>query len=332
MENNDRVASLFSIGPEGARRRLDEFLAERFGGISRMRLRQAIRDGEATVNGAVVPPGWRLAEGDRVACHFRHLGPTAMTPEPIPLSILFEDEQIAVVEKPSGMPSHPTPHHRSGTLANALAHHFNRGRGPDDPWVRPGLPHRLDRATSGLLVVTKTQAALRNLTIQFQERRVEKRYLALVWGRLAADDGIIDAPVGSDPNRRPRWGLLPEGRPARTRYRVLERRDGFSLLELEPITGRTNQVRIHCAALGHPIVGDLEFGRDLLDDPDYGAAAARTSTRRAGVFPPARLALHASLLAFTHPLDGTLLRFESSLPDELARWWAEVLSPPLDSG
>jgi 23S rRNA pseudouridine1911/1915/1917 synthase len=317
---SEAAPEALAVGPGDARRRLDDFLAERFGTVSRMRLRQAVRDGEVTVNGATVPPGHRLSSGDRVTCAFRDLGPTAMTPEALPLLILYEDETLAVVEKPAGMPSHPTPHHRSGTLANALTHRFNQARDSDGAWLRPGLPHRLDRATSGLMVVTKTQEALRRLTMQFQERRIEKRYLALVHGRVAAEEGIVDAPIGSDPERRPRWGLLPGGRPAQTRYRVRERRGGFTLLELEPITGRTNQLRIHCAHHGHPILGDTEFGRDLAAGVYRESAEAQP--------PPDRLCLHAHALAFAHPFHGTPLRFESPLPEELSRWWAGLLDGP----
>jgi 23S rRNA pseudouridine1911/1915/1917 synthase len=309
-----RETKRFAIGPPETRQRLDEFLAGRFGEISRMRLRQAIVDGEVTLNGAPTHGGHRLAVGDEVACCFRDLAPTAMTPEPIPLAILYEDESLAVVDKPAGMPAHPTRHHKGGTLANALAYHFNRDRRPADPWVRPGLPHRLDRATSGLMVVAKTQRALSRLTVQFQERQVEKRYLALVYGHVVADEGVIDAPIGRDPERRPRWRVTPEGRPAQSRFRVRERRRAFTLLELEPVTGRTNQLRLHCVHHGHPIVGDAEFGLDLVAGL-YAAVAARHP-------PPPRLFLHAHTLAFTHPLHGTPLRFEAPLPPELSHWLA----------
>jgi 23S rRNA pseudouridine1911/1915/1917 synthase len=303
----------FFVGAAEARLRLDEFLAGRLGGISRMRLRRAIAEGEVTLNGEATHAGWRVAAGDEVVCRFEELTPTAMTPEPIPLDLLYEDDSLAVVVKPAGMVAHPTPHHRSGTLANALSHRFNRERAPGGPWVRPGLPHRLDGATSGLMVVTKTQQALSRLTIQFGNRQVEKRYLAIAYGVVTADEGVIDAPIGYDPDQRPRWRVLPEGRPSQSRFRTLERRGGFSLLELEPITGRTNQLRIHCAHHGHPIVGDPEFGLDLVAGRYTGVAAAHP--------PPPRLALHASVLAFMHPVDGRLLRFVSELPVELAEWW-----------
>lgn len=316
MNEGGATAGEFGVRPDEARRRLDEVLAARFGGISRMRLRQAIRDGEATLNGETVHGGHRVSEGDQVAYTFRDLGPTAMTPEPIPLAILHQDAHLVAVDKPAGMAAHPTPHHRTGTLANALTHHLNRDRGPDDPWVRPGLPHRLDRATSGVMVIAKTQLSLRRLTIAFQERQVEKRYLALVLGQVAEDEGIIDAPIGSDPDRRPRWGIMPEGgRPAQSRYRVLRRGAGLTLLELEPITGRTNQLRLHCAHLGHPILGETEFARDqAVADVPAGPS-------------PERLFLHAQALTVPHPADGTPLRLESPLP-EAFRPWLEAMAGP----
>jgi 23S rRNA pseudouridine1911/1915/1917 synthase len=315
VDGEARETKVFVIGPPEARQRLDEFLAGRFGEISRMRLRQAIVDGEVTLNGAVTHGGRRLAEGDEVACCFRELAPTAMTPEPIPLAVLYEDESMAVVDKPAGMPAHPTRHHKSGTLANALAYHFNRDRRPADPWVRPGLPHRLDRATSGLMAVAKTQRALSRLTVQFQERQVEKRYLALVYGCLSADEGVIDAPIGRDAERRPRWQVMAEGRPAQSRFRVRERRRDFTLLEMEPVTGRTNQLRIHAAHAGHPIVGDPEFGRDMLAER-YAALAEAA--------PALRLFLHAAHLAFRHPVTGDWLSFTSPLPVELADYLARL--------
>jgi 23S rRNA pseudouridine1911/1915/1917 synthase len=281
-----------------------------------MRLRQATQSGEVLLNGELVHGGHRVAEGDHVRFAFRDLGPTAMTPEPIPLAVLHEDDHLIAVDKPAGMAAHPTPHHRTGTLANALAYHLNAARAPDAPWVRPGLPHRLDRATSGVMVASKTQAALRQLTIRFQERAVEKRYLALVHGRVVDAEGTIEAPIGSDPDRRPRWGVMSEGgREARSRFRVLGRGEDLTLLELEPITGRTNQLRIHCAWFGHPILGETEFGKELLADRYRETIAGRA---------PERLFLHAHALVLPHPADGTRLRLEAPLPAAFGGWLEEL--------
>jgi len=313
MEKAKNQRGEFRIEAAEARRRLDEVVAARLGGISRMRLRQAIESGEVVLNGETVLGGHRVAEGDRVGYDFRDLGPTAMTPEPIPLSVLYEDAHLLAVDKPAGMAAHPTPHHRTGTLANALTYHLNRDRGPDDAWVRPGLPHRLDRATSGVMVVAKTQVVLRRLTIAFQERQVGKRYLALVQGTVAEEEGTIDAPIGSDPDRRPRWGVMPEGgRPAQSRFRVLRRGADLTLLELKPITGRTNQLRLHCAWMGHPILGETQFaGAVTAERPEEGPA-------------PERLFLHASRLDVPHPAEARVLRLEAPLPAAFDPWLARM--------
>ncbi len=279
--------------------RLDVALARWAPHVSRMRLRRALEAGEVRVNGAVQPPGWKLGLEDRVRVEADLAGPTAMTPEPIPLALLHEDPDLVVVDKPSGMVVHPAGRHRGGTLANALAHHFNVA-GRAEPPVRPGIVHRLDRETSGLMVVAKTQAALRRLTIDFQEKRVEKRYLALVHGALGAENGTWEAPIGCDPEAFPRWGIRLDGRPGETRWWVRERLADHSVLELEPVTGRTNQLRLHGAHFGHPLVGDALFGRG----PEDG---------------PGRLFLHAHRLAFRHPATGETCRFESPLPEPLAR-------------
>jgi 23S rRNA pseudouridine1911/1915/1917 synthase len=347
----------FAITEADARQRLDAFLALRFGGISRMRLRQAVDQGDVTVDGAPVVPGHRLRAGEVVVVELGVLQPTAMTPEAIPIEILYEDETLAVVNKPAGMLSHPVRHHKSGTLANALAYHFNEGGGRQKAEagrqkaegrrrkaattdtavvlpsafcllpsglavIRPGLAHRLDRATSGLMVVAKTDAALSRLTIDFQNRQVAKRYRALVLGSVAPDRGWVAAPIGRDPDARPRWWVRPDGRRAETRYRVEHRWPDFTLLELDPLTGRTNQLRIHCAWIGHPIAGDTEFGPVAAPEP--GGETEECQARRPGVSLPERLFLHASFLAFRHPATNQRMAFASELPVELARCLREL--------
>ena len=292
--------------------RLDALLADRYGGISRMRLRQAIAQGDVTVDHACRTAGWKLRAGDTVQVRLGEVGPTAMTPEAIPVPILYEDAHLAVVEKPAGMVAHPTAHWRGGTLVNAMAHHFNRE--PGAPVIRPGLVHRLDRLTSGLMVVAKSEAMLSRLTKAFQQRRVEKRYLALVHGQVSAEEGLIAAPIGRDAEQRPRWGVRAEGRPAETQFRIIERFPQATLLEMEPLTGRTNQLRIHGAHIGHPIVGDPEFGREM---------AARYVALVEADLPP-RLFLHAAHLALPHPVTRAWLAFDSPLPPELADYLARV--------
>jgi 23S rRNA pseudouridine1911/1915/1917 synthase len=287
----------FHTGPHEEGERLDRVLAARVPGLSRMRLRQALDEGCVLVAGVARAAGWRLRAGDPVTVSLDLDLPTAMTPEPIPLHVYYEDAELLVAEKPAGMVVHPAGRHRSGTLANALAWHFNVA-GRAVPPIRAGLVHRLDRATSGLMAIAKTQRALSRLTIQFQRKQVEKRYLALVHGVLTDDEGGWEAPIGFDPEALPRWGIREDGRRAESRYRVRKRFAEHTLVELEPITGRTNQLRLHAAHFGHPIAGDELFGR--------GAEPGLE-----------RLFLHAYRLEFSHPADGRCMAFEGRLPDVL---------------
>ncbi|MFN3649227.1 MAG: RluA family pseudouridine synthase [Armatimonadota bacterium] len=296
----------FEVSPREDTERLDRVLSARIPGLSRMRLRLALDREEVRVNGLPRPAGWRVSAGDLVTAELDLDEQSAMTPEEIPLRIYFEDDALAVVEKPAGMVVHPAGRHRSGTLANALAHHFNVLGGAEPP-VRPGMVHRLDRSTSGLIVIAKTQRALSRLTVQFQQKQVEKRYLALVHGAPEGEAGEWEAPIGSDPEAFPKWGIRETGRPAHTRWRVVERLPEHTLLELEPVTGRTNQLRLHCAHFGHPIAGDDLFGRG--SEPELG-----------------RLFLHAFRLVFTHPVTSARMEMESPLPPELERYLALLRS------
>ncbi|HKP10958.1 MAG TPA: RluA family pseudouridine synthase [Blastocatellia bacterium] len=303
----------FHIAAEDAGRRLDEFLASRFGGLSRLRLQNLVKAGACRINQAVMPAGWRLAVGDVVDVTLDDAPPTAMEPEAIPLDILHEDEQIIVVAKPAGLLVHPNKGAKRGTLANALAYHLNRdyyadaadlvapAHGAAHQLTRPGLVHRLDRATSGVMVVAKTQRALSLLSRHFHRRLVEKRYLALVNGAVAADAGRWQAPIDRDPARQPHWWVSEGGRPSVTDFTVRERLREATLLELTPVTGRTNQLRIHAAYFGHAIIGDEIYG-------DAGREDAVT-----------RLCLHAWRLAFHHPATGEWLEFAAPLPDAFAR-------------
>jgi 23S rRNA pseudouridine1911/1915/1917 synthase len=311
---------LFRVDEGWAGRRLDEFLAARLSGLSRMRIAGLVARGACAVGGAAAHAGWRLRAGDAVEVALPPESPNAMTPEPLPLKIVYEDEHLVVVDKPSGMLVHPTRGVKRGTLANALTYHLNRtalesrlsgaAPAPDTelithrsslipPLVRPGIVHRLDRATSGLLVVAKTQDALSQLARHFHRRLVEKRYLALVCGRVRDNEMVIRAPIGKDPAAHPKWRVTAGGKEAETRLRVLGGRGGLTLVELEPVTGRTNQLRIHCAHAGHPVAGDEWYGSDGRQ----------------------RLCLHAARLAFRHPFDNRPAEFTSPLPPEVLAVW-----------
>jgi 23S rRNA pseudouridine1911/1915/1917 synthase len=296
----------FSVEEASAGVRLDEFLAERVGSLSRMRIAGLLARGACLVNGEAAQAGLRLRAGDVVEVESQDEAPNSMTPEPSPLEIVYEDESLIVVVKPAGVLVHPTLGVKRGTLANALTYHFNRELIDDSgalinqqsetgiapPFVRPGLVHRLDRDTSGLLAVTKTQAALSRLSQHFQRRLVEKLYLAVVVGVVEDERLTIEAPIGRDEGARPQWGVSESGRSAETRLRVLERRVRRTLVELEPVTGRTNQLRIHCAHAGHAVVGDRLYGGE----------------------PHARLCLHAARLCLRHPATNEWMEFVSEAP------------------
>jgi 23S rRNA pseudouridine1911/1915/1917 synthase len=314
----------YSVALGEDRSRLDRFLASRLGSISRMRIARIISEGGCRVNGELKDSGYKVSAGDAVAFRMAELGPTAMTPENIPLEIIFEDDHIAVVAKPAGMLVHPTLGVKSGTLANALTYHFNSGvdgglyngvaggdQGPADIaascQVRPGIVHRLDKATSGLLVVAKTPHALSVLSKHFRKGMVQKRYLAVVRGEIKEPSGSINAPIGRDSERRPQWWVMETGRPSETRWQALGSGAGWTALELEPVTGRTNQLRIHCAYDGHPILGD-----NLYDD--------KFDTQTRDNQPSQRLLLHAWKIEFYHPKTGVRSEFIAPVPAEITRY------------
>jgi len=294
-----------TLEADGAGERLDVFVARRCPGLSRSLVQRLIREGRVTIGD---PPsagraGQRLERGDRVLVRMPSEEPDALRPEPLPLTILYEDADLLVIDKPAGLTVHPAVGVRRGTLAAALLAYRPELDGVGGP-ERPGIVHRLDRDTSGLLVVAKNEAARAALARQWKEQQVEKGYLALVHGRLEPPQGVIDAPIGRDPRHRQRMAVVEGGRAARTAYRVrryLPDRQGghdvYSLVEVTPSTGRTHQIRVHFAALGHPLVGDRVYGRP-------SAVLGRQF-------------LHAYRLAFRHPVDGRPLEFESPLPEDL---------------
>jgi len=273
--------------------RLEDFLCEQFGILSRMYLRALIRDGKVEVNGRHENAGYRVRGGDFIEVEADMSRGTSMVAEDIPLAIVFEDREIVVVNKPAGMLVHPSNREKTGTLLNALAHYLN-DRTSTDASIRPGLIHRLDKDTSGLIVVAKTPAAHRILARHFMKKRVEKRYIALVEGIVEQEEGMIEAPIGRHAELK-HWSVKHDGKHSETRFWIRKRYRDRTLLELEPITGRTNQLRIHCELIGHPIVGDVKRGgREF-----------------------ARLCLHAHKLAFPHPSSGDRVEFVSAMPHDL---------------
>ncbi|HEU4760366.1 MAG TPA: RluA family pseudouridine synthase [Dehalococcoidia bacterium] len=284
--------------------RLDAFLARRCSELSRSHARRLIDDGLVSVEGTPGKPALRLSQGDRVRASLppaKTVGPPQ--PEPIPVTVIYQDNDVLVVDKPAGLTVHPAPGHPSGTLVNALLALVPELRGVADT-LRPGIVHRLDRDTSGLLVVAKNERAHRSLTRQLKGREVHKTYLALVHGAPRPSEGVIEAPIGRHPRNRKKMAIVPGGREAETRYRTRAVLDGYALLEIEPITGRTHQIRVHLAALGHPVVGDATYGR------------------RSTLVP--RQFLHAWRLAFALPSSGRLVEFESPLPPDLREALGEL--------
>lgn len=293
----------FEVETGLGRIRLDDFLFSRLNDLSRMYLRELVKTNRVLVNGEFANTGVRLRSSDFIEVEADLSCGTSMRPEAIPLDIVYEDDAILVVNKSAGMLVHPTHRDKNGTLLNALVYHLNCSDGisptvafpsvrPSAARIRPGLVHRLDRETSGLIVVAKTVKVHRRLAMDFMRRRVEKRYLALVEGIVRDDEGMISAPIGRFAEQK-HWGIKPDGKISETRF-VVKRRDANStLLELEPVTGRTNQLRIHCAHIGHPIVGDIRRGgREFV-----------------------RLCLHANRIAFRHPLLKEQMEFSSEIPE-----------------
>lgn len=294
----------FCVSEEG--NRLDKWLTERVEGLSRSAVQELIETGHVTVNGAPARPSYRVREGDRVMVELPPPPEAGLVPEAIPLPVVYEDDTLLVVDKPAGMVVHPGPGHAAGTLVNALLARYPELAG--EPDERPGIVHRLDRDTSGLLVIARHPTVRQALQRQFQARRVDKTYLALLEGELQPPWGRIEAPIGRDPRHRQRMTVMPEGREAVTEYRVRERfRYGsgsstghYTLVEAHPWTGRTHQIRVHFASIGHPVVGDRVYGH-----------------RRVHL-PVSRQFLHAWRLEFDHPRSGERLQFEAPLPPDLA--------------
>jgi len=281
-------------------KRLDHFLQEQLREYSRSRIQSWIKEGRVQVNGAAAKASLQLRGGEQVEVSPADLPPLKATPEDLPVEILYEDAAVIAVNKPAGLNVHAGAGQHDGTLVNRLVHHF-QGLSQVGGDERPGIVHRLDKDTSGVLLVARTDAAHRALAAQFAGRTVQKTYLALVNGRVNADSGRIVKPIARDPVRRTRMtARLATGREAITEYRVRQRWEKFTLLEVRIKTGRTHQIRVHLASLGHPVAGDRL----------YGAPAAQ------------RLFLHAWRIGFTSPATGQTVTVEAALPAELEAWLA----------
>jgi 23S rRNA pseudouridine1911/1915/1917 synthase len=292
-----------------AGRRLDRFVGELREVGSRARGRQLIERGLVLVDGQERKPAFTVAAEMTVSVEIPPEEPLAALPQAIPIAVLYVDEDLAIVNKPAGMVVHPAAGARDGTLVNALLYRLGglEGGGPE----RPGIVHRLDRDTSGVMVVARTRASHEHLARQFRSREVAKTYWGLARGRVAADEGVVTWAVGRHPTERKRMSVASRrGREATTAYRVLERLPGSTVLELRPTTGRTHQIRVHLAAMGHPLAGDRVYGRRRADP-------SRRQPADAVLAGCPRHALHARTLEFRHPRDDRRCRFEAPLPPDL---------------
>ena len=283
--------------------RLDKFVGENCPELSRTHAQKLIADGCVTVNDRTVKASLKLESGEPVKIVIPPEPPSPLAAEDIPLRIVYEDDDLIVVDKPAGLTVHPAPGHPGHTLVNAVLGHLPL-LAEDGDTLRPGIVHRLDKDTSGLLVVAKNRVAQANLSDQFKSRNVHKTYLALVKGKLTPESGSIEADIGRDPRHRQRMAVVSRGREARTRYHVIRYVGNYSLLEITLETGRTHQIRVHLAAIGFPVVGD----------DTYGVTSPCLS----------RQFLHAGKLGFHLPSTGEYLEFESPLPADLEKALREI--------
>lgn len=280
--------------------RLDQFVSDSVKNLSRSAAKKLIKEGQILVNGQLSDPAYKVHKADTIKIELPPIKEVSLKAENIPLKILFEDESLLVVDKPAGLVTHPTLDHPSGTLVNAVLSHLGSLKTDN---LRPGIVHRLDKNTSGVVVVAKNQIALDKLKRQFQNRLVSKTYVALVMGKLEKERGVINEKIDRHPKFRSKFTVSETGREALTEYKVIQRFDKLTLLELKPLTGRTHQLRVHLSSIGHPVVGDKLYGGKMLLPRQF---------------------LHAKCLEFTHPLTGSRLVFESELPADLQNFLTKI--------
>ncbi len=287
---------LFCPEPEDAGNRLDAFLALNLEGKTRSAVQKLMDQGKVLVNGKTGRKNDKVKPGDSIQVEIPEPEPLELLPQDIPLDIVYEDEHLLVVNKPKGMVVHPAPGNPDGTLVNALLYHCGESLSGINGVIRPGIVHRIDKDTSGLLMVAKNDLAHQSLAAQIAAHTFTRMYNTVVYGNLKTDEGTISAPIARHPTDRKKMAVVPGGREAVTHYRVLERLPGFTLVECRLETGRTHQIRVHMAHIGHPVAGD----------PVYGPKKCITSLNGQ--------CLHARLLGFVHPATGEYMEFDSGLP------------------
>jgi len=298
--------------------RIDKYLMNLIRNATRNKIQQAARDGNIRVNDQVVKQNYRVKSGDIVRVLFEHPPyENLIKPEAIPLNIVYEDDALMVIDKPAGMVVHPGHGNYSGTLVNALAHHLDDL--PMNSDNRPGLVHRIDKDTTGLLVIAKTQTAMTHLARQFFEKTTEREYIALVWGNVEEDQGSVEGAIGRNPKNRLQMQVFPEGeqgKEAKTNYEVLERFRYVTLVSCRLETGRTHQIRVHMKYLGHPLFNDARYGGDRILKGTTFTKYRQFVENAFAILP--RQALHAHTLGFTHPETGEWMAFRADLPEDMA--------------
>jgi 23S rRNA pseudouridine1911/1915/1917 synthase len=312
------------VPPGKKKERIDLFLTNHIQNATRTKVQRGIRDGSVRVNGRPVRPSHVVSPGQIIEATLPKAPPQDVVAENIPLDIIYEDDQVIVVNKRAGMVTHPAYGNYTGTLVNALLHHCNSLSGANDP-TRPGIVHRLDKDTSGLMVVAKTDAAHAALARQFARRSITREYWALVWGAFDASRGVIEADLGRSKADRKKMAVVTGGKHAVTDYAVIEQFPYLSLVRLKLRTGRTHQIRVHLAHINHPVFGDPTYnGRHLLAGPGTPAHKAEVQSLLKMI---PRQALHAKTIGFVHPVTREEIRFDSTLPPDMQNVLAHLQKP-----
>lgn len=299
--------------------RVDKFLMNRLEGTSRSKIQQSAEQGFIQVNGKTVKSNYKVKPHDVVSVMFTHPPrEIELIPQDLPLNIVYEDDDVVVINKEAGMVVHPGYGNYSGTLVNALAYHFDNLPNNGGDASRPGLVHRIDKNTTGIMIIAKNEHAMTHLSKQFFDRTIDRRYQALVWGELSEESGTIEGHIGRSLKNRKVMAVFPEGdygKHARTHYTVLERLGYISLVECKLDTGRTHQIRVHFQHIKHPLFGDFEYGGDKILKGTTFSKYKQFVENCFRIIP--RQSLHAKSIAFEHPRTGEWMRFESELPADM---------------
>lgn len=308
-----REVELFVAHGQRTKERIDKFLAKQIEGVTRARVQKLIDHGMVLVNGVKVKPSYKISPGDKIVVRILTSAPqNKVVPENIPLNIVYEDEFIVVVNKPAGMVTHPGHGNWTGTLVNALLYHCNKLSTLNDPLVRPGIVHRLDKDTSGLIVAAKDDETHVKLARQFSKRTIIREYWAIVWGKMPDSQGLIEADIGRSKSDRKKFSVVKGGKFAITEYKVLKEFEFLSLVQLKLRTGRTHQIRVHLSHIGNPVFGDPVYHGRRISHVEVTNRIKNEVTNLLHLI--GRQALHAKTIGFRHPASNQMIFFDSDLP------------------